>query len=90
MTETRESAVKATAAKQRKSTKSATVIKLLWRVKGATVIEIMRVTKWQPHTCRAFLTGLRKAGKTLLKEERPDGKLAYRIETAHQPSTGDA
>lgn len=81
--------VKATA-KQRKSTKTATVIKLLSRKKGATINEIMKVTEWQPHTCRAFLTGLRKAGKTLLKEEKPDGKLAYRIEIAQQLAAGDA
>jgi hypothetical protein len=40
--------------------KSATVQKLLSRGKGATLAEIMTATHWRPHSCRAFLTGLRK------------------------------
>lgn len=60
-------------------TKSAIVIKLLTRSKGATLTEIAGATNWQPHSCRAFLTGLRKQGKTLVKEQRADGAVAYRI-----------
>ncbi len=63
------------------STKAAMVTKILSREKGATVLEIAKATGWQPHSCRAFLTGVRK--KTpVTKEQRPDGKLAYRIEAA--------
>lgn len=62
MSDHNETADKATA-KQRKSTKSAAVIKLLSRAKGATINEIMKVTEWQGHTCRAFLTRLRKAAR---------------------------
>ena len=65
------------------STKAAMVTKILSREKGATVLEIAKATGWQPHSCRAFLTGLRKKSQ-LVKEQRPDGKLAYRIE-APQP-----
>ena len=36
-------------------------------------------TGWQPHSTRAFLTGLRKKGNNLIKEQRPDGSTAYRI-----------
>lgn len=63
-------------------TKSAIVTKLLVRTKGATLPEIASVTNWQPHSCRAFLTGLRKQGKTLVKEQRTDGVVAYRIAVA--------
>ena len=51
------------------------------REKGATVLEMSKATGWQPHSCRAFLTGLRKKF-TVLKEQRSDGKLAYRLQPA--------
>jgi Protein of unknown function (DUF3489) len=59
--------------------KTAIVGKLLSRSKGATLAEIGRATNWLPHSCRAFLTGLRTKGATLVKEQRPDGSVAYRI-----------
>lgn len=61
-------------------TKSATVIKLLSRNKGATLGEIMAITHWQPHSTRAFLTGLRKKGVELLRETRSGGETSYRID----------
>ena len=60
-------------------TKSSAVIKLLSRAKGATLAEVGVATGWQPHSTRAFLTGLRKKGNNLIKEQRPDGSTAYRI-----------
>jgi hypothetical protein len=39
----------------------------------------MAATHWQPHSSRAFLTGLRKKGADLLKETRRDGETSYRI-----------
>ena len=63
------------------STKAAMVRKILSRERGATVLEMGKATGWQPHSCRAFLTGLRKKSQ-ILKEQRPDGKLAYRIGTS--------
>jgi hypothetical protein len=65
----------------RNQSKSATVTKMLSRGHGATVTEIMKSTGWKEHSCRAFLTGVRKTSK-LLKEQRPDGKTAYRIQVA--------
>ena len=65
----------------KKQSKSANVTKMLSRGTGATVPEIMKSTGWKEHSCRAFLTGVRKNCK-LLKEQRPDGKTAYRIEAA--------
>ncbi len=62
------------------STKSAVVQKLLSRTKGATLAEMMAATRWQPHSTRAFLTGLRKKGVELLKEARAGGETCWRIE----------
>lgn len=59
-------------------TKSATVGRLLSREKGATLNEIEKATEWKPHSCRAYLTGLRKKAR-LIKEQRPDGVTSYRI-----------
>lgn len=68
-----------------RKTKSATVNRMLRREKGATLAEIGKATAWQPHSCRAFLTGVRKTGATLAKEARTDGSIAYRV-TAETPS----
>jgi len=65
----------------KKQSKTASVTKMLSRGTGATVAEIMKSIGWKEHSCRAFLTGVRKTS-TLLKEQRPDGKTAYRIEAS--------
>lgn len=62
-----------------RKTKSAIVTRMLNRAKGATLAEIEQATGWKAHSCRAFLSGIRKTGATLTREERPDGKTAYRI-----------
>ena len=64
------------------TTKTAIVCKLLGRPRGATVQEIMTATSWQNHSVRAFFTGLRKKGHTLLREDRTSGELVYRL--AHE------
>lgn len=48
---------------------------------GRGIAEVEKATGWQPHSCRAFLTGLRKKSR-IVKQQRGDGKLAYRIEVA--------
>lgn len=63
----------------RRETKSEAVKFLLRRARGATINEIMQATGWKPHSCRAFLTGVRKSHGELVKQERSDGKTAYRI-----------
>ena len=72
----------------KKQSKSASVTKMLSRGNGATVAEIMKSTGWKEHSCRAFLTGVRKTNK-LLKEQRPDGKTAYRIDVARAEGTAE-
>lgn len=66
------------AASTKQRTKAATVTRLLSREKGATLEEIGKVTHWKPHSCRAFLTGVRKKAQ-LVREERADGVTSYRL-----------
>jgi hypothetical protein len=72
----------------KKPSKSATVTRILSRGTGATLAEIIKATGWKEHSCRAFLTGLRK-GNRLLKEQRSDGKTAYRIEATPAEVTAE-
>ena len=74
--------------KLKPQTKSDTVIALLDRAKGATLDELCKATNWQPHSSRAFLTGLRKKGFALAREQRGDEGTAYRI--IARPSGEDA
>lgn len=84
-------------AKTNKLTKAAVVSKLLSRPRGASLGDITAATGWQPHSIRAFLTGLRKKGVNLEREQRRDGATGYRIvkphsvtTTAIEPATVDA
>ena len=70
--------------------KSATVIKLLSRAKGASLAEVTAVTSWQPHSVRAFLSGLRKKGHLLTREQRKTGEHAYHIAELVAASTSAA
>ena len=73
-------------------TKIARVIAMLTRPSGATLSAICKATGWQPHSARAALSGLRKAGHAI--ERAPgDGKAGgsvYRIvaETERTAETG--
>ena len=53
--------------------KSATVEQLLTRQGGTSLDELTSATGWQPHSCRAFLTGLRKKGWAIDRQKRDDG-----------------
>ena len=72
------------------TSKSDTVIKLLLRTKGATPTELIAATDWQPHSLRAFLSGLRKKGWVIVRESRKGGGFAYRIvvATTGEPNDG--
>ena len=63
----------------RTTTKAAIVSKLLARPRGASLGDITAATGWQAHSIRAFLTGLRKKGVNLEREQRRDGATGYRI-----------
>ena len=70
-------------------TKKSQLIRLLRHKNGADVAAISRKLGWQPHTTRAALTGLRKAGYGITAEKSGDGKPArYRITTAPSVAAG--
>lgn len=72
-----------TAQKPKPATPKSEIVKrLLSRKNGATAAEISTATAWQPHSVRAHLSGLRKKGLVLAREERSDGSKAYRLEKA--------
>jgi Tfp pilus assembly protein PilX len=81
-TDTRGLRAATTTAAQTAPSRSDTIIKLLSRTKGATATELAAVTGWQPHSIRAFLSGLRKAGRLIVREARKSGELGYRIDNA--------
>jgi predicted ArsR family transcriptional regulator len=61
-------------------TKKAQLIQLLTRKAGADVATISEKLGWLPHTTRAALTGLRKAGFEISAEKPGNGKPScYRI-----------
>lgn len=74
--------------KSKPQSKSRKVIALLSRTKGASHTEICKATNWQQHSVRAFLTGLRKKGYVLIREQRGDDCTAYRI--TQNPQDKDA
>lgn len=53
--------------------KSTIVEQLLTCQEGASLDELTTATAWQPHSCRAFLTGLRKKGWVIDRTKRDDG-----------------
>jgi hypothetical protein len=67
---------------RRAGSKQALVISLLSRAKGATLHDLVAATGWLPHSMRAALTGLRKKGHALSKDENASGKTVYRIGSA--------
>jgi len=65
----------------RQGSKLAGVMALLVRETGASIEELTVTTGWLPHTIRAALTGLRKRGFAILREQRDGKGSIYRIES---------
>jgi predicted ArsR family transcriptional regulator len=64
------------------------LVKLLSRKSGADAKAISAKFGWQPHTTRAALSGLRKAGLDLIKDPPDLGKpTRYRIVVAQEAVT---
>ena len=62
----------------RAGTMKATVIAMLQRKGGATLQEIMKITAWQPHTVRGFISILgSKGGMKIESSKRDDGARLY-------------
>ncbi len=75
----------------RQKTKASMVEDLLASNDGATLDVMCVATGWLPHTCRAFLTGLRKKGKVINRAKREDGTSVYRFgEPVADPHAGPA
>lgn len=62
-----------------KNTKSSIVERLLERKDGATVEAMCEATGWQSHSCRAFLTGLRKKGREVVRYKNDKGDSIYKM-----------
>jgi hypothetical protein len=65
----------------RDGSKTAKVLDLLTRPSGATAKELMKVTGWQPHSVRGFLSGTvgKKMGLTVTSTKGEDGERSYSI-----------
>lgn len=61
-----------------KTTKSQTVQCLVAKPSGATLESLCAKTGWQPHSVRAFLSGLRKNGAVVERDGRGP-KAKYRL-----------
>ena len=67
----------------RQGSKRALIISMLQQPNGASMVDLIAATGWLPHTTRAALTGLRKAG--LAVERHRDAGMqgsVYRLVTA--------
>lgn len=64
-----------------RETKTAILRKLLSRKAGADLAALQSATGWQPHSVRAALSGLRKAGYTIDRADpaKTGGGAVYRI-----------
>jgi hypothetical protein len=63
-----------------RSNKKAEVIAMMKRAKGVTLAEIMKVTGWQAHTVRGFVSILgSKGGEAIESSKNTEGERTYRI-----------
>ncbi len=61
--------------------KKARLIAKLQDPAGTTIADLCTDLGWLPHTVRAALTGLRKAGHEIERNARTDGATIYTIRT---------
>ncbi len=80
-TQTAEPIVAQPPAKPARVTRRDQIVAMLSHAKGASIAELMTATGWLPHTTRAALSGLRKAG-IILDRTSEDGTSRYRISVA--------
>ena len=66
-------------------TKAALVEGLLRADEGTSIAELCKATGWLPHSCRAFLTGLRKKGKGIERGRRGDVTV-YKLSVSAEPA----
>lgn len=65
----------------RVGTKQAQIIELLQRPEGASIAELVKVTRWQPHTLRGAISGAlkKKLGLVITTVKEDDRGAVYRI-----------
>jgi len=82
---------RATHKKTARTTKSAQLVKMLATKRGVDVATVGAKFGWQPHTTRAALSRLRKAGHVVVRDVPAHGKPArYRIVPVTEAvATGD-
>lgn len=68
--------------RQHRGSKTTKIIRLLKRPSGASLKELQKVTGWQAHSLRGFLSGTvrKKLGLSLASVVGKDGRKRYRIE----------
>ena len=71
-------------------TKAALVEAMLARVEGASLNDLCEATGWLPHTRRAFLTGLRKKSRVVVRSKHADGATIYSLSSAAEAAMPDA
>jgi hypothetical protein len=69
------------AAGARDGSKAATILDLLKRKDGATLKELMKVSGWQAHSVRGFLSGTvgKKMGLAVTSTKGEDGERSYSV-----------
>ena len=74
-------AAKARKPEARDGSKKSAVLDLLRRKEGATAAEIAKITKWQSHTIRGFISGtISKKMKLAVESVRNEqGELVYKV-----------
>ena len=83
------SAAKPRQGKQKaKPTKSALILTALQKPAGASVAELMKITGWQSHSIRGFLSGTikKRADVTLVSETGATGR-RYRVKPVAAPES---
>jgi hypothetical protein len=65
----------------REGSKTETIIELLKRPGGATAKELLKITGWQPHSLRGFLSGTirKKMGLTVTSAKSENGGRTYSV-----------
>ena len=87
---TPQSDITSTTAPARTESKKFQLIGMLGRDGGTTIAEISTALGWQPHTTRAAITGLRKAGHKVETAKPGNGGsgLIYRIALSASADVG--
>lgn len=67
----------------REGSKTAQILELLKRPGGATLQDLMKVTEWQPHSIRGFISGTlgKKMGLLVESAKSEGGKRTYSIKS---------